>query len=155
MAWHSNHWAVYAASNRSVKTFPHSWGRNKQLQDLTVQSLSHASHTGTYKIHLQSHTQKNLISAVCLQKRVSPKTKNYKRMENTHTYTHTLNHCCCIYIWVSMPREQRAAGSHWLAIQISTELMDRVKAHLKETGISQRAWIVSIIEKALNETEGI
>lgn len=40
-----------------------------------------------------------------------------------------------------------------LAIQIPEELMDKVKVHLKNTGMTQKAFLVSIIEKALADTE--
>ncbi len=45
------------------------------------------------------------------------------------------------------------ADTRTLAIQVPTELMDRVKVHLKATGISQKAWLISIIEQALESAE--
>ncbi len=40
-----------------------------------------------------------------------------------------------------------------LAVQVSQDLMERVKTHLKRTGISQKTFIINIIEKALKEAE--
>ena len=45
------------------------------------------------------------------------------------------------------------ADTRTLAIQVPAELMDRVKVHLKATGISQKAWLISIIEQALNDAD--
>ncbi len=40
-----------------------------------------------------------------------------------------------------------------LAIQITPELMERIKTHLKNTGMSQKAFLISIIEKELNNNK--
>lgn len=41
-----------------------------------------------------------------------------------------------------------------LAIQVSHDLMDRLKQHLKKTGQTQKAFLVSVIETALDEAKG-
>ncbi len=38
-----------------------------------------------------------------------------------------------------------------MAIQISAELMDQLKAHLKATGQSQKAFIIGLIEEAMKK----
>ena len=40
-----------------------------------------------------------------------------------------------------------------LAFQISEELFGRIKAHLKATGLSQKDFVIGLIEKALQEAE--
>ena len=40
-----------------------------------------------------------------------------------------------------------------LAFQISEELFGRIKEHLKKTGLSQKEFVISLIEQALEETE--
>ncbi len=40
-----------------------------------------------------------------------------------------------------------------LALQISAELMGRLKAHLKTTKMTQKDFIIQIIEKSLDEAE--
>ncbi len=78
MAWHSFHWAVYVAANRSVKTFQHHWGRNIQLQDLTVQGLSHA--------HTQTHTDTHTLPA---------------------TYKNPDTHYCCLPLETCLSKDKK------------------------------------------------
>lgn len=40
-----------------------------------------------------------------------------------------------------------------LAFQVPEELFERVKAHLKVTGLSQKEFVIGLIEKALQEAE--
>ena len=40
-----------------------------------------------------------------------------------------------------------------LAFQVSEELFGRLKEHLKKTGLSQKDFVISLIEQALSETE--
>lgn len=40
-----------------------------------------------------------------------------------------------------------------LAFQVPEELFERVKAHLKVTGLSQKDFVIGLIEKALQEAE--
>ena len=40
-----------------------------------------------------------------------------------------------------------------LAFQVPEELFERVKAHLKVTGLSQKDFVIGLIEKALREAE--
>ena len=40
-----------------------------------------------------------------------------------------------------------------LAFQVSEELFGRIKEHLKKTGLSQKDFVISLIEQALSETE--
>ncbi|WP_317854760.1 hypothetical protein [Chakrabartyella piscis] len=40
-----------------------------------------------------------------------------------------------------------------LAVQISSELMDRLDAHLEKKGIKKKAFLTSLIEKVLEEAE--
>lgn len=40
-----------------------------------------------------------------------------------------------------------------LAFQIPEELFERVKAHLKVTGLSQKEFVIGLIEKALQQAE--
>lgn len=40
-----------------------------------------------------------------------------------------------------------------LAFQVSEELFERVKAHLKVTGLSQKEFVIGLIENALKEAE--
>ena len=40
-----------------------------------------------------------------------------------------------------------------LAFQVSEELFGRVKGHLKKTGLSQKDFVISLIEQALAEAE--
>ena len=42
-----------------------------------------------------------------------------------------------------------------LAFQISEELFGRIKEHLKKTGLSQKEFVISLIEQALEETEAV
>lgn len=47
--------------------------------------------------------------------------------------------------------EKTMADTRTMAIQISEELFGRLKEHLKTTGISQKQFIIMLIEKALDE----
>lgn len=40
-----------------------------------------------------------------------------------------------------------------LAFQVSAELFERVKAHLKVTGLSQKEFVIGLIEQALKDAE--
>ena len=40
-----------------------------------------------------------------------------------------------------------------LAFQVSEELFGRIKGHLKKTGLSQKDFVISLIEQALAEAE--
>ncbi len=40
-----------------------------------------------------------------------------------------------------------------LAFQVPEELFERVKAHLKATGLNQKEFVIGLIEKALQEAE--
>lgn len=40
-----------------------------------------------------------------------------------------------------------------LAFQVSEELFGRIKEHLKKTGLSQKDFIIGLIEQALEEEE--
>lgn len=40
-----------------------------------------------------------------------------------------------------------------LAFQVSEEFFGRIKAHLKETGLSQKDFVIGLIEQALKEAE--
>ena len=40
-----------------------------------------------------------------------------------------------------------------LAFQISEELFGRIKAHLKATGLSQKDFVIGLIEQALKDAE--
>ena len=40
-----------------------------------------------------------------------------------------------------------------LAFQVSEELIGRIKGHLKKTGLSQKDFVISLIEQALAEAE--
>lgn len=40
-----------------------------------------------------------------------------------------------------------------LAFQVTEELFGRIKAHLKKTGLSQKDFVISLIEQALAEAE--
>lgn len=40
-----------------------------------------------------------------------------------------------------------------LAFQVSEELFGRIKEHLKKTGLSQKDFVISLIEQALSEAE--
>lgn len=40
-----------------------------------------------------------------------------------------------------------------LAIQVEPEFMERIKNHLKLKGMTQKAFLISVIEDALKETE--
>lgn len=48
-----------------------------------------------------------------------------------------------------------ANGTRTLAVQISEELFGRIKEHLKKTGLSQRDFVIRMIEKELDKTEDI
>ncbi|HBR07619.1 MAG TPA: 4-oxalocrotonate tautomerase [Clostridiales bacterium] len=40
-----------------------------------------------------------------------------------------------------------------MAIQLSDELFERLKAHLKREGVSQKQFIIDLIQRALDEAE--
>ena len=42
-----------------------------------------------------------------------------------------------------------------LAFQVSEEFFEKIKAHLKKTGLSQKDFILGLIEKALEEEEAV
>lgn len=46
-----------------------------------------------------------------------------------------------------------AKATRTLAFQVSEELFMRIKEHLKQTGLSQKDFVIGLIEKALKETE--
>lgn len=46
-----------------------------------------------------------------------------------------------------------ASGTRTLAFQVSEELFDRIKAHLKLTGQSQKEFVIGLIEQALAAAE--
>lgn len=46
-----------------------------------------------------------------------------------------------------------ANGTRTLAFQVSEELFDRIKAHLKLTGQSQKEFVIGLIEQALAAAE--
>ncbi len=50
-------------------------------------------------------------------------------------------------------RNMNQENTRTLAIQIPVELMERIKVHLKGLGISQKAFLIGIIEKSLAEFE--
>ena len=46
-----------------------------------------------------------------------------------------------------------ANGTRTLAFQVSEELFMRIKEHLKKTGLSQKDFVIGLIENALKEAE--
>lgn len=48
-----------------------------------------------------------------------------------------------------------ANGTRTLAFQVSKELFDRIKAHLKLTGQSQKDFVIGLIEQALTAAETV
>ena len=46
-----------------------------------------------------------------------------------------------------------ANGTRTLAFQVSEELFMRIKDHLKKTGMSQKDFVIGLIENALQEAE--
>lgn len=46
-----------------------------------------------------------------------------------------------------------AQETRTLAFQVSDELLQRLKRHLKKTGMSQKKFVIGLIEQALNEAE--
>ncbi len=46
-----------------------------------------------------------------------------------------------------------AKATRTLAFQVSEELFMRIKEHLKQTGLSQKDFVIGLIEKALKEAE--
>ena len=45
-------------------------------------------------------------------------------------------------------------GTRTLALQIPEELYQRLKDHLRRTGLTQKQFIISLVEEALREEEG-
>ena len=50
-------------------------------------------------------------------------------------------------------RRIMANGTRTLAFQVSEELFMRIKEHLKKTGLSQKDFVIGLIENALKEAE--
>ena len=48
---------------------------------------------------------------------------------------------------------EMANGTRTLAFQVSEELFMRIKDHLKKTGMSQKDFVIGLIENALQEAE--
>lgn len=48
-----------------------------------------------------------------------------------------------------------ANGTRTLAFQVSEELFDRIKAHIKLTGQSQKDFVIGLIEQALDAAETV
>ena len=46
-----------------------------------------------------------------------------------------------------------ANGTRTLAFQVSEELFMKIKEHLKKTGLSQKDFVIGLIENALKEAE--
>jgi hypothetical protein len=46
-----------------------------------------------------------------------------------------------------------ANGTRTLAFQVSEELFTRIKEHLKKTGQSQKDFVITLIEQALQDAE--
>ena len=49
--------------------------------------------------------------------------------------------------------KEMANGTRTLAFQVSEELFGRIKAHLKVTGLSQKDFVLGLIEQALKDAE--
>ena len=50
-------------------------------------------------------------------------------------------------------RTEQEQMNRTLAFQISEELFGRIKAHLKATGLSQKDFVIGLIEQALKDAE--
>ena len=48
---------------------------------------------------------------------------------------------------------EMANGTRTLAFQVSEELFTRIKEHLKKTGQSQKDFVITLIEQALQDAE--
>ena len=55
--------------------------------------------------------------------------------------------------YVEMGGKAMDGKTRTLAFQVSEELFGRIKGHLKKTGLSQKDFVISLIEQALAEAE--
>lgn len=49
--------------------------------------------------------------------------------------------------------KEMAKGTRTLAFQVSEEFFERIKTHLKVTGLSQKDFVLGLIEQALKDAE--